>query len=221
MPNLQGYQRTLVLEGSLRSFLSGIHAQPDLRYIDREAVALLLGEAGSSAGNSGSGGSWGQQPLPRALVVDVRRSDERALYGAIKGSVHIPRAWARAVAAMCACCVPPALRRLTPKPVEWLCSCCSAVPACRHHPNMRCMLVPGQLRPAVASKGLTSGPAAAAVDQLPSALMLPAEQFTAVYNFRKPTSDDLLIMSSKCAGAAAVWIFTQEWRNWLAACLSH
>lgn len=76
---LQGYQRTLVLEGCLRNFLSGLHAQPDLRYIDREAVAVLLGE----------GGSYGH--LPRALVLDVRRSEERALYGSIKGSVHIPR----------------------------------------------------------------------------------------------------------------------------------
>jgi hypothetical protein len=50
--------------------------------------------------------------------------------------------------------------------------------------------------------GGVSTAASAAVDQLPSALMLPADQFTATYNFRKPTSDDLLIMSSEWAGTA-------------------
>ncbi len=80
--SLQGYQRTLVLEGCLNNFIFGLHSQPDLRYIDRDAVAVLLEEGGSN------GGSYGH-PL-RVLLLDVRRSDERALYGAIKGSVHIP-----------------------------------------------------------------------------------------------------------------------------------
>lgn len=101
---LQGYQRTLILEGSLRSFLLGLHSQPDLRYIDREAVALLLEEGGG--GGAGSAGTAGSiigssnsltahaAPLPRTLLVDVRRSEERALYGSIRGSVHVPRKWA-------------------------------------------------------------------------------------------------------------------------------
>ncbi len=83
----------MVLDGCLRNFLPGIQAQLDLRYIDREAVALLLAESASAGGAPVSGSTAGvvwEQELPRALVIDVRRSDERALYGAIRGSLHVP-----------------------------------------------------------------------------------------------------------------------------------
>ncbi len=49
--------------------------QADLRYIGRDALAVLLGLAGDGA--------------PRceaACVLDVRRSDERALYGSVMGA---------------------------------------------------------------------------------------------------------------------------------------
>lgn len=68
----------MLLDGCLGNFQPGLHTQPDLRYIDREAVAILL-EDGCTLNEIG-----------RAILVDVRRNDERALYGAIRGSVHIP-----------------------------------------------------------------------------------------------------------------------------------
>jgi rhodanese-related sulfurtransferase len=72
----RGFQRTLALAGALPGLACGAPAPPPLLFVGRDAVALLLG----------AGGRGG----PRALVVDVRRSDERALYGAIRGSVHLP-----------------------------------------------------------------------------------------------------------------------------------
>ncbi|GAB4819012.1 hypothetical protein N2152v2_006058 [Parachlorella kessleri] len=146
-----GYQRTMVLDGCLRNFLPGIQAQLDLRYIDREAVALLLAESTSAGGAPVAGSTVGvvwEQELPRALVIDVRRSDERALYGAIRGSLHVP------------------------------------------------------------------------LDQLPSAFMLDSEQFVRLYSFRKPTPDDLLIMSSRTNNRSA-WAAQVAKDAGLQRCLVH
>jgi rhodanese-related sulfurtransferase len=74
----QGFQRTLTLAGALAGFARAAAAQPHLRFVGRDAVAAALG-----AGPEGL-------PWPRATVIDVRRSDERALYGAIKGTAHVP-----------------------------------------------------------------------------------------------------------------------------------
>ncbi|KAK9843460.1 hypothetical protein WJX81_004052 [Elliptochloris bilobata] len=74
-----GFERGLFLEGGLPAYGHAAHAQADLRYIGRDALAVLLGLAGDGA--------------PRceaACVLDVRRSDERALYGSIPGTVHVP-----------------------------------------------------------------------------------------------------------------------------------
>jgi len=71
-----GYQRTMTLEGALTDFASGAATQRHLRFISRDAVAALLNAP--------------QGIFPRSFVIDVRRSDERALYGSIKGTVHIP-----------------------------------------------------------------------------------------------------------------------------------
>ena len=54
--------------------------QSDLRFINRDALALLLGQAAEG----------GVVHAPAACLIDVRRSDERALYGSIKGAQHIP-----------------------------------------------------------------------------------------------------------------------------------
>ncbi|KAL4452234.1 hypothetical protein ABPG75_007896 [Micractinium tetrahymenae] len=83
-----GFQRSLVLEGGLQQLAAGV-AQPqaDLRFINRDALAVLLGMAADEAGGIGPGGVV---HAPPATLIDVRRSDERALYGAIKGAVHIP-----------------------------------------------------------------------------------------------------------------------------------
>lgn len=53
-----------------------MHAeQADLRYIGRDALAVLLGLAGDGAA-----------ACDAACVLDVRRNDERALYGSIPGA---------------------------------------------------------------------------------------------------------------------------------------
>ena len=49
--------------------------QADLRYIGRDALAVLLGAADDGAPRCES-----------ACVLDVRRGDERALYGSITGA---------------------------------------------------------------------------------------------------------------------------------------
>jgi len=61
---------------------------------DNEGSAGGLGGAGAAvAGGSGGGGGagarWGWR-LPRVTAVDVRRYDERTLYGAIPGAIHLP-----------------------------------------------------------------------------------------------------------------------------------
>jgi len=60
--------------------------QADLRYINRDAAALLLhrSPAPGGGGDSGSSAAW----------LDLRRHDERTLYGSIPGSHHIPGATA-------------------------------------------------------------------------------------------------------------------------------
>ncbi|PSC72095.1 outer dynein arm-docking complex subunit 3 isoform B [Micractinium conductrix] len=93
-----GYQRALVLGGGLQQLGLGAGSggggaggappppQPaaDLRFINRDALAVLLGMAVDESGGGGV------MHAPPTTLIDVRRSDERALYGAIKGSVHIP-----------------------------------------------------------------------------------------------------------------------------------
>lgn len=72
----QGFHRTLVLDGGLPLFALGVHAAPDLRFVGRDAVALLLG-----MGGGGDGVLGGAARAPATLLLDVRRSDERLLYG--------------------------------------------------------------------------------------------------------------------------------------------
>jgi hypothetical protein len=75
---VRGFHRTMTLRGALHHFSRGAAAQPNLRFMNRDALALLLGHGTDAA------------PPVRVTLIDVRRSDERALYGAITGSVHIP-----------------------------------------------------------------------------------------------------------------------------------
>ena len=53
--------------------------QAHLRYISRDALAVLLGLAGAH-----------NEHAAPAAVLDLRRYDERALYGSIPGTRHIP-----------------------------------------------------------------------------------------------------------------------------------
>ena len=76
-----GFQRSMVLEGGLQLLAAGgAQPQADLRFINRDALAVLLGMCAEA----------GVVHAPPAALIDVRRSDERALYGAIKGAAHIP-----------------------------------------------------------------------------------------------------------------------------------
>jgi hypothetical protein len=54
---------------------------------DDEAAAPGGWGAQRDGGASGGGSTW---LLPRAAALDVRRHDERTLYGAIPGALHIP-----------------------------------------------------------------------------------------------------------------------------------
>ena len=88
-----GFQRTMVLEGGLQQLSApgssgaSAAAAADLRFIGRDALAVLLGMSADVV------------HAPLASLVDVRRSDERALYGSIKGAAHIPGGCWR-----CCCC---------------------------------------------------------------------------------------------------------------------
>jgi hypothetical protein len=55
--------------------------QADVRYINRDAAALLLSR--SAATSDGGGG---------LAFIDVRRHDERTLYGSIPRAQHVPGA---------------------------------------------------------------------------------------------------------------------------------
>lgn len=56
--------------------------QADLRYINRDAAALLLSRSAASGADGGSG----------LTFLDVRRHDERTLYGSIPRAQHVPGA---------------------------------------------------------------------------------------------------------------------------------
>jgi hypothetical protein len=81
----------MVLEGGLAGLAGGSpQPQADLRFINRDALAVLLGQCADA------GVVHAAAP---ATLIDVRRSDERALYGAIKGAAHIPGEFRRCVGA--------------------------------------------------------------------------------------------------------------------------
>lgn len=71
-------QYTAVLQGGLAAFEAADLAQAEVPRIGRHALALLLGRGCEPAGG---------QPV---CCIDVRRPDERTLYGSIAGSLHIP-----------------------------------------------------------------------------------------------------------------------------------
>lgn len=75
-----GFERTMTLAGALPRFSTrAVAAQPHLQFISRDAVALLVKLSGSLVVQG-----------TRLILIDVRRTDERALYGSIKGTVNIP-----------------------------------------------------------------------------------------------------------------------------------
>ncbi len=78
-----GYLRCAVLDGGLDVLGGGGASRvPRFVYISRHAASFLLERNGGSGFQvPGEGGPF---------VVDVRRVDERTLYGAIPGSAHLP-----------------------------------------------------------------------------------------------------------------------------------
>lgn len=113
----EGYQRVAILQGGLPGWAAaeaaGRLTAPDLHYIQRDALALLLGlvpdaaaaaAAGNGNGSYGAAGGGGGGPgwgggaegsgwgvgAGAVRVVDLRRADERTLYGSIPGTVHLP-----------------------------------------------------------------------------------------------------------------------------------
>lgn len=78
-----GFQWTLTLAGALSTFVSASSSQSRLNFINRDAVSLLLTAQAEAQQMMASPGRV-------IYVIDVRRSDERILYGAIKGTVHVP-----------------------------------------------------------------------------------------------------------------------------------
>eukprot|EP00877_Chromochloris_zofingiensis_P006273 jgi/Chrzof1/189/Cz01g06130.t1 len=112
-----GFQRTAVIAGGLASFNDHSSSQHNslaaTPCIHRDALALLLGRLESDVA------------VPRCTVLDVRRHDERTLYGSINGTLHVP------------------------------------------------------------------------VDELASALQLPADEFRAHYHFDQPAQEDVVIFMDR------------------------
>jgi rhodanese-related sulfurtransferase len=73
-----GFERTATLAGGLQAFSEAARKQADLKYITRDAVAALLGQADINLAPD------------LATVLDIRRHDERSLYGTIPGTHHVP-----------------------------------------------------------------------------------------------------------------------------------
>ncbi|KAG1661025.1 hypothetical protein FOA52_005340 [Chlamydomonas sp. UWO 241] len=81
-----GYQRVAaVATGGVSP--SQWSAAAHLTYIGRHGVAMLMGYTSPAVG---ADGAHAHMSLPHATLLDVRRHDERALYGGIPGSVHVP-----------------------------------------------------------------------------------------------------------------------------------
>lgn len=106
----QGFLRTMTLAGSLVGF-SRRAIQPHLHYINRDALAALLYASSFTStptstsflpmlqSSSSEHDHDAAQVLAmvnhalqqqRLVVIDVRRSDERLLFGHIEGTVHVP-----------------------------------------------------------------------------------------------------------------------------------
>lgn len=86
-----GHQRVAQLKGGLNSLQEASRQEQtwaNIQFISRDALAAILGMTPANLG----------VPI---LLIDVRRSDERILYGSIGGSVHLPGA------SMHACPKPP------------------------------------------------------------------------------------------------------------------
>lgn len=73
-----GFARTATLAGGLQALNSMESQKVEPKFINRDAVAGVLGHVDAGC------------PPQQAVVLDIRRHDERALYGSIPGTVHLP-----------------------------------------------------------------------------------------------------------------------------------
>lgn len=106
-----GYSRCCVLLGGLQAYTAGGGVHPAVaatpKLLSRDALALLLemrssrvaaakggvrsrGGTGSGDGDAGLKHEQQEQPAEEVVLIDLRRHDERTLYGTIPGSRHLP-----------------------------------------------------------------------------------------------------------------------------------
>lgn len=185
--------------------------QADLRYIGRDALAVLLGVADDGAPRCDA-----------ACVLDVRRGDERALYGSITGASRgsagdargAPRPETGGTALPLGREEPLAQARtdhidiwqgalrilkLTP----------AAAAAVGDKPSKLVELSGTLTRLACAAAGAVHVPA----DQLPAALHLAPAEWEAVYRCAKPGPDTWLVLQSRTCQRAA-WAAQVRARTW-------
>lgn len=85
-----GYSRCLVVKGGLGALLGSAPAAPErapAAEMSRDAVAVMMGRAGKATNGEYA---RGEMRRARTVLIDLRRHDERVLYGSIAGSVHLP-----------------------------------------------------------------------------------------------------------------------------------
>ncbi|KAK9828229.1 hypothetical protein WJX74_004567 [Apatococcus lobatus] len=75
-----GYEHVAVLQGSLSDFAQPVDNQSRPEVIHRDALTVLMQQQCTA---SSAAGPW-------VRLLDVRRSDERILFGSIQGSCHLP-----------------------------------------------------------------------------------------------------------------------------------
>mmetsp|Transcript_14482 Transcript_14482/g.27828 ORF Transcript_14482/g.27828 Transcript_14482/m.27828 type:complete len:338 (+) Transcript_14482:177-1190(+) len=75
-----GFTRCTVLEGGVTAYEAIEGAEPHLTYINRDAMALLLDRGPKTEEHADA----------QLVLIDLRRHDERILFGSIPGAVHIP-----------------------------------------------------------------------------------------------------------------------------------
>jgi rhodanese-related sulfurtransferase len=186
----QGFQRTMTLAGALPGFSKGAAAQPHLQFLSRDAVALLL--------QSGTAGTFARSSyVPRTFVIDVRRTDERAMYGAIKGTVNVPGTFRKYTLQNTGRC-------------DGFCICCDAVSSgflfivkqCVHQPLNAYSNRPSRSFIAFQQRSHAAS-SLHAVDLLPSALAMSPEAFADRFRFPKPVPEDVIIMTCRTSTRSA------------------
>lgn len=86
-----GYHRTATLAGGAAGWDAlGNAAATDLQYLGRDALAALLGLLPKAVPGSSAAAAAAAAAALGAVVIDLRRADERILFGNIPETVHLP-----------------------------------------------------------------------------------------------------------------------------------